>query len=89
MSEHTQWRSIDTAPQDGTVIIVRAGEDCFLAAWIDGFTASDDSDVACWVAMSDGFWPADWTSGVCWLSNEDGVPSAPPSHWRAADAPSL
>lgn len=83
------WKTIDTAPRDGTTIQARIpghGDDNLIAfEW--GLVDGDGKDCGSWTFVTDQEPPEDWTDGWCWASNEDGVPSTQPTHWRVALSP--
>jgi hypothetical protein len=78
-----EWRSMDTAPKDGTVFqceIPGEGSD-FVVQWHDGLEGKD-GPCGGWAIASDQEPPACWTDGICWETNEDGVPSKQPTRWK-------
>lgn len=78
-----EWRSIDSAPQDGTPIQARIpghGSDNIIA-WMNGLVASDDSEAGGWHVVEGQEPPDDWTDGICWEVNAEGRPSTAPTHW--------
>lgn len=83
----TQWRPIETAPMDGTqVILLTPDRSSFPAQYMPGFLDGDGNDCWGWVAMSD-LHPDDWSDGVCWDVNEDGLPSQKPTSWMPLPPP--
>ncbi len=86
-STRAKWRPIETAPKDGSHIIVRTLDgSSFTAAYVPGFLDSQDNDCWAWVALSD-FHPDDWTGGTCWEVNADGGRSQNPVAWMPLPAP--
>ena len=80
----TDWRPIETAPKDGTVIQVKIpghGADN-LVAWTEGLLDSQERDCGGWEWMGDNEPPGCWSDGVCWEVNEDGKRSAHPTEWK-------
>lgn len=76
------WLPIETAPKDGTVIMLQtSGRHILAARWESGFINSDEEPCNCWVEAYEDTAPESWTDGVCWASNEDEEPSDPPIRW--------
>ena len=82
-----EWRTMDSAPRDGTAIQARIpghGSDNIIA-WLDGLVDSNERDCGGWSVVENQEPPADWTDGICWTVNEDGKPSTQPIAWKPID----
>ena len=77
------WQSIETAPRDGTPILVRipGHGDENVVWWEEGYLNSAGEDCGCWAFLDIDGGPKCWTDGVCWEVNEYGIPSVKPTHW--------
>jgi hypothetical protein len=72
-----EWRPIETAPRDGSrIVVITRGGIALAAKW-----SSIGDDFSTWIAVEDDMHPKCWTDGVCWESNEDGEQSDPPVWW--------
>lgn len=83
-AEATGWRSIDSAPKDGTAFqahIPGHGWDNVLC-WTDGLLDNNGEDCGSWVFAAEQEPPECWTDGYCWQCNEYGVASVQPVEWR-------
>lgn len=79
-----KMQPIETAPKDGTAILVQTVARAFLIArWENGFQSPEDEPCQCWVEVFEETAPKSWTDGVCWARNEDDEPSDPPVSWIA------
>jgi len=82
----SEWKSIDTAPLDGTPIQARIpgnGEDNIIC-WDSDAVEGPDGPCGAWIFASEQEPPDCWTDGYCWEINEDGVRSMHPTHWKEA-----
>lgn len=79
------WLSIDSAPHDGTTIIIKTHRAAVFEAYYDALGSLDENQDVCgqWVAAKDGVAPPCWTDGACWAENEDEKMSDQPEFWRA------
>lgn len=73
-----EWQPIESAPMDGTRILVRSGNPHYgwftkIAFW-DDMCESMDRDYAWWVSLESG--------GVCKLKNQ-------PTHWMPLPSPTI
>lgn len=71
-----EWQPIETAPKDGTDILLRVGTRYFEGRW------ESIDDYPCWVSTHEDDHPVCWTDGVCWSINESEEPSEQPTHWQ-------
>lgn len=89
ISDDGGWCTIDSAPKDGTEVIVRVpGHGDYRVRWQAGFYGEDGGGGATWVCFDDRA-PVCWTDGVCWQTNEDDKPSKKPKYWRPISPPSV
>lgn len=74
--DSSRWQPIETAPKDGTVLIMWAPHGPFLCAWNDGTEWNPRDD------YSGGYWSQ-------WLDGEEYHLAASPllSHWMALPEP--
>lgn len=82
--ERVAWRSINTAPKDGTPFQARIpghGEDNIIA-WTNDLTNEAGLSCGGWYFVEEQEPPNCWTDGICWAFNEDGLPSVQPTHWK-------
>ena len=84
--DEREWRTMESAPRDGTRIEVKIPADKTIVAWQRGYLDANGSDCGCWTWV-DGPEPDDWTDGVCWTANADGVSSTFPIGWRPLPKP--
>lgn len=75
------WRTIESAPRDGSKVWLRLASGYELpATWMDGFE-NHQGECGAWCAWSENMIPPSWTDAVCWGVNEAGVPSDQPVAW--------
>lgn len=86
----SEWQPIETAPRDGTAILVKTVGDHYLEAyWGDSLMNKAEHFCSGWFANKEDNHPACWTDGVCWESNADEEPSDPPILWTPLPEPPL
>lgn len=74
-----EWQPIESAPKDGTRIIVLTKRGLpVLAKW------GDLDDFRCWMAVEMDNHPSCWTDGICWQLNDENEESDPPIKWMPA-----
>ena len=77
------WMPIESAPKDGTIVILKAGDWYFEAYW--DFIDSDTGPM--WLAQNEGVHPPSWHDGACWSNNADEEQSELPTHWLPLPLP--
>ena len=76
--------SIETAPKDGTEILVEVQgyKDRYLVQWKSNlFVDSNFEPTGGWAATNPEHQPECWCEGVCWANNSNEQPSAKPIGW--------
>lgn len=82
MTDQQGWRSIETAPRDGTEVWLRLASGYELpASWSNDFSDGAGNVCGCWIAWAENMIPPSWDDAVCWEVNAAGVPSDQPVGW--------
>lgn len=75
-----KWHSIETAPMDGTQIILKKGDRVTCGAWTTVVVTDDECTPMTYVVGENSFW-ATWDGG---FKDDD-----PPTHWMPLPDPNI
>ncbi|WP_419792501.1 hypothetical protein [Pseudomonas citronellolis] len=80
----SEWQPIDTAPRDGTEIILRRGARVSSGAWIEWSKSAAEHHST----TGEYLGQVEYDSGTCWSSWDGGfTEDEPPTHWQPLPAP--
>lgn len=80
----SEWQPIDTAPKDGTEIILRRGERITSGAWIEWSKSAAEHHST----TGEYLGQIEYDSGASWASWDGGfTEEEPPTHWQLLPAP--